>query len=577
MSDRLIDADPVGAGLKPIPTALIRYNTEAATPGNTTVALRLASPVVCIMDWGDGSTQFIRAGDYTPQTLTLAVPAGAAGTAQTITHVYPAPGVYDAQLYVLAAARAKLRSGAPALNFGNAFIPNDPGLEPKNLITRLEFLPKGRFSGYGGLASNQPYLTEVVFPISEGIGKFPVSDPVPGNNAFQAAFAGSAITALPRCDFSADAGFSYNLQALCAYASSLISVSTLSATNTNRITGLLSAFYNCSALLSFPALDLSGCSNLSFTWEGCSSMTSFGLCALGSSLTINATWSGCSSLTSFPLMDFSGCTNFDRTWSGCSGLTSFPLIDTSNATSLGGAWMGCSGLTSFPDIDTSSVSVFAWAWANCSGLTSFPSLNTSSGTNFGRLFGDGSPGAWGGCSGLTSFPLLDFSNATRLDGAWSGCSGLTSFPLIDTSACENFRDTWRGCSGLTSFPLLDTSSGTRFNGTWQECSGLTSFPSLNLLSGTNFGDFFGGAWRNCTNLTTFPANMFDGCAATAFDAFTNCALDATSVNNILISIESNGTSNGVLRINGGTSAAPTGAGITARDALIARGWTVATN
>jgi len=32
-----------------------------------------------------------------------------------------------------------------------------------------------------------------------------------------------------------------------------------------------------------------------------------------------------------------------------------------------------------------------------------------------------------------------------------------------------------------------------------------------------------------------------------------------------------------LTMNGGTSAAPTGAGITAKDALIAAGWTVATN
>jgi len=146
--------------------------------------------------------------------------------------------------------------------------------------------------------------------------------------------------------------------------------------------------------------------------------------------------------------------------------------------------------------------------------------------------------------------------------------------LIDTSSGTNFNYTWYGCSSLTSFPLIVTSSGTSFTYTWYGCSSLTSFPLIDTSSGITFNL----TWYDCSSLTSFPANMFDGCTATAFNAsWQNCALDVTSVNNILISIESNGTSNGTLDIDGGTSAAPTGAGATAKADLIARGWTVNTN
>lgn len=112
-------------------------------------------------------------------------------------------------------------------------------------------------------------------------------------------------------------------------------------------------------------------------------------------------------------------------------------------------------------------------------------------------------------------------------------------------AVTNFSSAWRNYSSLTSFPLIDTSSGT----------------------------IFSSAWFNCSSLTSFPANFFDTCAATSYaSAFTNTALDQTSIDGILVSIESNGTSNGTFDQSGGS--APSAMGETAIDALRARGWAV---
>jgi hypothetical protein len=163
----------------------------------------------------------------------------------------------------------------------------------------------------------------------------------------------------------------------------------------------------------------------------------------------------------------------------------------------------------------------------------------------------------------------DFGGVTDFTNGWRNRTDLRDFPVIDTSSGTTFRDAWLGCSSLTSFPLLDVSSGTNFISAWYNCSSLTSFPLLDVSSGTNFNS----AWRNCTSLTTFPANMFDSVTATNFiNAFGATNLTQTSIDNILVSINTAGTSSGTFDQSGGS--APSATGEAAIDALRGRGWTV---
>lgn len=57
----------------------------------------------------------------------------------------------------------------------------------------------------------------------------------------------------------------------------------------------------------------------------------------------------------------------------------------------------------------------------------------------------------------------------------------------------------------------------------------------------------------------------------------NNALSASLVNYILTTLDSNGKLGGNVSLQGGTNAAPSGAGITAKANLITKGWTVTTN
>lgn len=163
----------------------------------------------------------------------------------------------------------------------------------------------------------------------------------------------------------------------------------------------------------------------------------------------------------------------------------------------------------------------------------------------------------------------EFVAETTLLNAFRGWSHLVDFPLLDTSRVTTFQNAWRSCSGLTSFPVLDVSNGTTFQSAWRGCSGLTSFPVLDTSRGT----IFNYAWSGCSGLTSFPANFFDNCSATNFtSAFFSTNLSQESIDGILVSINSNGTSNGTLGQSGGS--APSVVGQAAIDAMRSRGWTV---
>ena len=159
-------------------------------------------------------------------------------------------------------------------------------------------------------------------------------------------------------------------------------------------------------------------------------------------------------------------------------------------------------------------------------------------------------------SQITSVTISSSANlGTDLTYAWYGANNMTSFACqFDvTSSVTSFYHTWYGCSSLTSFPLLNTSSGITFN----------------------------QSWRDCTSLTSFPANMFDATGTLVAAAFTNawlnCALTAQSIENILVSLDTNGATGITLGINGGNNAAKatwSAAAVTAYDNLIVKGWTI---
>lgn len=368
-----------------------------------------------------------------------------------------------------------------------------------------------------------------------------------------------ALTSFPVLNFESGTNFTYSW----AYSG----FTSFPALDLSTGTNFYGTWAGCYYMASFPSLmNLSGGIDFTYTWYYCTALTEFPALDLSSGVIFDNTWFSCENLTSFPLIDVSSGTSFSGAWQYCRLLASFPLLDVSSSTNFSSAWFGCWALASFPLLDVSSGTDFYYAWGDCINLDSFPLLDTSSGVYFS--------GAWYNCNDLISFPLLNVSQGIDFSRAWESCNGLTSFPALDMSLGTNFSNAWTNCTSLASFSAVNVSSGTNFQQSWASCASLTSFPFIDLSSGTNFS----GAWSGCGNLTTFPAGMFDSCLATNFSgAWLFCALSQTSVDNILVSLDTAGQSNGTLSLNAGTSSAPGPAGLAAKTSLQGKGWTVSTN
>ena len=259
-----------------------------------------------------------------------------------------------------------------------------------------------------------------------------------------------------------------------------------------------------------------------------------------------------------PVFNSPFCANFQNVFDGCRSMIemhpSVPSSSFASGTNFSYSWRDCESLASFPLLDTSSATLVNYAWQNCGSIDNMVAVGAT-----------------------TSFPLLDLSAATTLQSAWNSCASLQIFPLINTGNCSNFRGSWYYCSSLQSFPAINTSKATRVDLAWRGCSGLQDFPALDFSLCGNFTS----AWLDCSNLASFPAGVFNvtgTLASTAFlNAFTGCDLDVISIENILVSLDTNGQTGIDLSLDGGTNepkTAWTQAANTAYSNLTGKGWTI---
>lgn len=252
----------------------------------------------------------------------------------------------------------------------------------------------------------------------------------------------------------------------------------------------------------------------------------------------------------------------------CTNITTAPEI------TAGGSWVnvfeGCTDLSDISALEgdvMSSAAVLNEMFRDCTSLDNdFSNVDLSSAILCDSTWRE---------SGITSFNCTSLNpSANSFSYAWADCSDLVTFSLPAITSFADFDNAWQNCTSMTSFSAADLSTSQGFRVAWRGCSALVTFPSVSFDAANDF-DF---AWWQCTSLANFPANAFDNCQAIKFNnAFNSCALTETSVDNILVSLDTAGQSNGTLSLNGGTNSAPGTTGATALANLVSRGWTVTTN
>lgn len=170
---------------------------------------------------------------------------------------------------------------------------------------------------------------------------------------------------------------------------------------------------------------------------------------------------------------------------------------------------------------------------------------------------------------LTTVNLSGLSNLTYVDVSDSEIPGtsnpsLTSINLTGCTALQELRlddnDFSAGIpnlTGLTSLTWLDL----------DQC-GITGNVDLSMLPALTGFDLGGNAGVTSVNL---PESSFNDVN------INNAALTEASVNYILGWLDGGGATNGYVDLSGGTSAIPTGDGLTAKSNLEGKGWTVNVN
>lgn len=170
-----------------------------------------------------------------------------------------------------------------------------------------------------------------------------------------------------------------------------------------------------------------------------------------------------------------------------------------------------------------------------------------------------------------------------LDSSFRDCANLEEIiaPYTSFSSVYNFRRTFVGCASLQAFPFIETKNITNFEAFCQSCTSLTEFPKLDFTVAAKFNN----AWYGCISLAHFPPNMFDKTGKfSSTNNFSNawyyCALTAQSIENILVSLDTNGDTSISLGIYGGNNAAYSTWSQAAKDALTSlqgKGWNVIYN
>ncbi len=220
-----------------------------------------------------------------------------------------------------------------------------------------------------------------------------------------------------------------------------------------------------------------------------------------------------------------------------------------------------------------------------------------------------------GCVNLDGFTYVGDMTSSSTSLNLSGCTKLVTLTCysnsqlrsLDVSNCVNLQTIGAYSNGMNSINLLGCNSVTDIDVhnnqlksiNISQCINLQSLNcSLNQITSLDFSNSKNNILsieanatqlksinvKDCLNLMSLSAYQnsltsvdVSGCIALIdLDLYQN-SLTQISVNDILVKLNSFGSTDGSIKLTGGTSAAPSGDGSTAKAALIAKFWTVLTN
>ena len=204
----------------------------------------------------------------------------------------------------------------------------------------------------------------------------------------------------------------------------------------------------------------------------------------------------CKSAT-FPLLNMSKVTDVSYMFYNCVNMVTTPLIDLSNVTNCDSVFRNCSNLTTCEISDFSNATFLQGLFADCGKLTNIQSkLITPKVTNTSVMFYQ--------CSKLPTAPEMDTSNVTNMYKMFYNCDRLTTTPLYDTSKVTNMEEMFWLDSNLTTVPAYDCTNVTNMTRIFTDCYNLKHIYMTNI--GTNL-DISGSTKFERADLVTILNNL----------------------------------------------------------------------
>jgi hypothetical protein len=242
------------------------------------------------------------------------------------------------------------------------------------------------------------------------------------------------------------------------------------------------AFYNCSSLITSPALPATTLANSCY----------------------HSMFLGCTNLTTAPALPATTLAEYcyRSMFEGCTSLTTAPALP---ATTLANScyhsmFRGCTNLTTAPALPATTLanSCYIYMFYGCTSLTTAPVLpaTTLASGCYGSMFN--------GCTSLTTAPSLPATTLANgcYSGMFSGCTSLTTAPELPatTLAGACYSSMFYGCTSLTTAPALPatTLEGACYSSMFDGCTALTTAPSLPATTLAN--NCYRYMFYDCTNL-----------------------------------------------------------------------------
>lgn len=152
-----------------------------------------------------------------------------------------------------------------------------------------------------------------------------------------------------------------------------------------------------------------------------------------------------------------------------------------------------------------------------------------------------------------------------------GCTNFNQDATLNIPNAAALSFFFRGCSKMNSQLVLNAPSATLFSGIFTNCTAFNTLPVFNAPNASDLINMF----ANCTSFNRDVSTMFDWSKIIQMSGFmqgkSSANYNAMYYDNLLIALDAGGQTNVPLGMG---TIKYTSAGLTAKNNLIAKGWTI---